>query len=81
MRLHMVFNRAMSQVNNQPDAALIEHFGGPAALAKRLGLTDRYATQRVHNWIKRGIPPAIRLKHRSLFDRAERQLAKAGKKA
>lgn len=58
------------------DAEIISHFGGPSSLAKRIGLTDRYATQRVSNWIKRGIPAAIRLKHRAIFDKAERAIAK-----
>lgn len=66
----------MSTENTYPDAEIISHLGGPSALARRLGLTDRYATQRVSNWIKRGIPAAIRLKYRSVFDRAERAIAK-----
>ena len=68
--------RGMNTDNTTLDAEIISHFGGPSALAKRLGLTQPHATQRVSNWIKRGIPPAIRLKHRALFDKAERAIAK-----
>lgn len=66
----------MSTEKPTKDAEIISHFGGPAALARRIGLTDRYATQRVSNWVKRGIPAAIRLKYRSIFDKAEREIAR-----
>src|SRR5690242_245555 len=50
------------------DAKLIEDLGGPARVAELLGY-DKSAggTQRVHNWCKRGIPPAVRLARPDLF--------------
>ena len=41
------------------DATLIHDLGGPAKLADRLGCS----VQRVHNWLTRGIPPKVKLKH------------------
>jgi hypothetical protein len=66
----------MTTETTHEDAQIIKFFGGPAALARKLELNERHATQRVSNWIKRGIPPAIRVKHRRIFDKAERALAK-----
>lgn len=53
--------------NDHPDKALIEHLGGATKVAELLGLTEKGAVQRVHNWTRRGIPPEIRLKHLDLF--------------
>ncbi len=44
------------------DIELIKREGGVTALARKLGYTEGGA-QRVQNWLKRGIPPAERLKH------------------
>ncbi|EJE49593.1 hypothetical protein PMI14_05836 [Acidovorax sp. CF316] len=49
------------------DAELIALHGGPTKLAKLLGFPDEGAAQRVQNWKKRGIPPAVKVKHPSLF--------------
>lgn len=46
------------------DAALIQSYGGAKAFAEIVGATH----QRAANWIRRGIPAAIRLKHRELFE-------------
>lgn len=49
------------------DAELIAEHGGPAALARKLGYATPHGTQRVSNWIRRGIPPAVKLEHMELF--------------
>lgn len=48
----------------QLDADLIAQLGGPSTLAKRLGFNSK---QRVHNWLTRGIPPAVKLAHPKIF--------------
>ena len=45
------------------DKEIIEMHGGVSALARRLGIS----AQRVSNWNRRGIPPAIKLLHPALF--------------
>jgi hypothetical protein len=60
----MVFNLAMD--NEHPDAELIRALGGPAAVARRLEL-DCYGTQRVFNWLRRGIPAEVKLDRPDLF--------------
>lgn len=50
-----------------PDAKLIQALGGPAEVARRLGLKPEIGTQRVHNWTKRGIPALVRLTHPDVF--------------
>jgi len=49
------------------DAARIERLGGPARVAELLGYDKQGGTQRVHNWIARGIPPRVKLAHPELF--------------
>jgi hypothetical protein len=50
------------------DLEIIEYLGGATELAKLLGLDKkRGGIQRVHNWKKRGIPPAIKLKYPTIF--------------
>jgi len=56
---------------NQFDKALIAQLDGPTLLAKRLGFSSK---QRVHNWLIRGIPPAVKLAYPKIF------LKKIGKK-
>ena len=51
-------------MNNLSDKELIELLGGPTVLSKKLGFAS---PQRVHNWIYRGIPSAIKLSHPKLF--------------
>lgn len=50
-----------------PDKAIIDSLGGPAEVARKLGLDTTGATQRVHNWTHRGIPAEVRLAHLDLF--------------
>lgn len=50
-----------------PDAALIKALGGPAEVARRLGLDAKGGVQRVQNWTARGIPAAVRLQHLDIF--------------
>lgn len=50
------------------DATLIKTLGGAAKVAERLGYDkDAGGVQRVHNWIKRGIPPRVKLEHPDIF--------------
>ncbi len=49
------------------DAELITHHGGPTKLASLLGFPKHGGAQRVQNWIERGIPPAVKVKHPELF--------------
>lgn len=53
------------------DADLIDKAGGPSALAARLRFEEKGAVQRVSNWKRRGIPPAIRWEHRAVFEEIE----------
>lgn len=50
-----------------PDSDLIDQFGGPTQLAKRLGMTKAGSVQRVQNWKKRGIPLAVKVEHSDIF--------------
>lgn len=65
----MVFNRGMN------DAELIQSLGGPTAVARRLGYELPDGARRVHNWVKRGIPAQVRLKHPSIFRIKRKQSA------
>lgn len=49
------------------DVELIDHYGGPARLAEKLGWHERRAVQRIHNWRSRGIPAAVKLKFPNIF--------------
>lgn len=49
------------------DAILIESLGGPAKVAELLGYDKHGGTQRVHNWLARGIPPKVKLERPDLF--------------
>lgn len=49
------------------DKQLIENLGGARAVAKMLGFDDRNGTQRVFNWMTRGIPAKIKLDHADIF--------------
>lgn len=49
-----------------PDWTLITDLGGPAKVAERIGAT----VQRVQNWKTRGIPAAVKLRHRFLLRKA-----------
>ncbi|MGL4574929.1 MAG: hypothetical protein ACRCV9_09085 [Burkholderiaceae bacterium] len=51
------------------DAELIQSLGGATALAKRLFPNEPIALscRRTHNWIRRGIPAAIKVKFPEIF--------------
>lgn len=51
----------MSQVAS--DEQLIRNLGGPTKVARLTGLS----VQRVHNWLRRGIPAHIKVLHPELF--------------
>jgi hypothetical protein len=57
---------------------LIEAAGGDTAFAELLGISgsDSYR-QRVNNWKRRGIPPAVQLQHQELFQRLLTESPKA----
>lgn len=63
----MAFNGAMTEEATSEDAARIARLGGPAKLADLLGYDKQGGTQRVHNWIGRGIPSAVKVEHPELF--------------
>jgi hypothetical protein len=65
--LNMVCNTAMST-----DQALIEALGGPARVAELLGYR-KWGTQRVQNWLTRGIPAKVKLERPDLFQRKRRK--------
>ena len=58
------------------DRTRIERLGGPAKVAELLGYEKDGGTQRVHNWLTRGIPAKVKLERPDLFVR-ELKLAKA----
>jgi len=48
-------------------AQVIDTLGGPKKVAELLGITVPGAIQRVSNWKRRGIPPAVLLRHHNVF--------------
>jgi hypothetical protein len=67
--LNMVFNFDMSTnlSDLDRDRQIIASHGGPAKFARLLGIDDAGATQRVSNWLRRGIPASVKLAHLDLF--------------
>lgn len=52
----------------QKDAELIARLGGPTKVAEALGFDKaKGGTQRVQNWLGRGIPAAVKLRRPDLF--------------
>ncbi|RQR45569.1 hypothetical protein DIE12_05150 [Burkholderia sp. Bp9015] len=52
----------------QSDRRTIERLGGPARVAELLGYEKQLGgTQRVCNWLVRGIPAAVKVEHPDLF--------------
>lgn len=49
------------------DRALIARLGGPAAVARQMGLKNPQGCRRVCNWLERGIPASARLQFPHLF--------------
>jgi hypothetical protein len=75
--LNMVCNPAMNKPH--PDKKVIADLGGPAEVARALGLDPANGgVQRVHNWMTRGIPSAIRLDHLEYFGQAPARPAEQG---
>lgn len=63
----MVCNAGM-ETTTSPDAQLIADLGGATKVAQLLGYDKAQGgVQRVHNWITRGIPAAVKLEHPHLF--------------
>ena len=62
----MAFNSRMT-THNLSDKELIEFLGGPAKVAELLGYDKDGGTQRVHNWITRGIPAQVKVDYQSIF--------------
>lgn len=63
--LNMVFNVCMITIES--DKTLIETLGGPAKVAELLGYGKDGGTQRVHNWLTRGIPARVKINHPDIF--------------
>ncbi|TPG08425.1 hypothetical protein EAH88_11750 [Rhodanobacter glycinis] len=62
-----------------PDKKVIADLGGPAEVARKLGLDPSAGgVQRVHNWTMRGIPDAIRWRHQDVFGEAPAKPAEQG---
>lgn len=53
-----------------PDWELITELGGPAKVAKELGLPSASGLQTVQNWKYRGIPAHIKVRRPDLFMRS-----------
>ena len=49
------------------DATLIKQLGGPAKVAELLNYDKHGGTQRVHNWLTRGIPSKVKVDHPDIF--------------
>jgi hypothetical protein len=58
---------------------LIDAAGGNSALAQKLGIDKGVGTlQRISNWRKRGMPPAVMLEHYDTIQMLRRKLARNG---
>lgn len=51
------------------DKEIIEDLGGSAKVARLLGYDKKNGTQRVHNWLSRGIPSKIKLSFPKYFQK------------
>lgn len=59
-------------------AKLIEAAGGDKAFAELLGIhDDEGSAQRVNNWKRRGIPPAVLLEHQQKIQSIQSELKRA----
>ena len=52
------------------DQNIIETLGGPAAMARLLGMKNPGGTRRIHNWQTRGIPSKIKVDHAKTIAKA-----------
>jgi hypothetical protein len=63
--LHIVFNRVTMKMT---DKEIIASLGGASAVAKLLKYDiTKGGAQKVHNWIKRGIPSKVKVEFPELF--------------
>lgn len=51
----------------ETDREIIERLGGPAEVARLLNYEKHNGTQRVHNWMTRGIPAQVKVDHPEIF--------------
>lgn len=51
---------------NEAETIIAKH-GGGLALAKKMGIAEKWLPQRLHYWKTRGIPAAVKLAHPDLF--------------
>lgn len=83
LSVNMVFNVFMedNQLTLEQDRATIARLGGPTVVADLLGY-DKSAggVQRVQNWLKRGIPPRVKLERPDLFPNARATGRKYGRR-
>ncbi len=63
--------RGMDKRTKADDAKLIKELGGATKVAELLGLENAGSVQRVHNWIKRGIPWRVKVERPDLFMRGK----------
>ena len=59
---------------NIRDRDIITALGGPVKMAKLLGYDLPAGQWRVNNWVKRGIPPKVKLERPELLKKARRIL-------
>jgi hypothetical protein len=57
----------MMKIVRHPDSNLIDQLGGPAQLARQLGMTEQGSIQRIVNWRRRGIPLKVKVDHAAIF--------------
>jgi hypothetical protein len=57
------------------DSQIIKELGGPAKVAELLGYDKHGGTQRVQNWVARGIPPRVKVERPDLFMRHMEKVA------
>lgn len=64
---HAVTLRDMMKIVRHPDSRLIDSLGGPAQLARLLGMTKPGSVQRIVNWRRRGIPYRVKVENAQIF--------------
>ncbi|MDR2209381.1 MAG: hypothetical protein LBE22_10485 [Azoarcus sp.] len=55
------------------DKEIIRWHGGPTALAEKLGYPKPHGVQRCGNWMRRGIPLAVRVSRPDLFPEQKKE--------
>lgn len=61
----LFMDKKAEQIAN--DVELIKELGGATKVARLLGWDDARDVTRVQNWLKRGIPPNIKLEYPKIF--------------